>query len=346
MQAAWTREAVERLPELLEEWFRGEDFELQAGNRLAPSSEVDLAVRCGPHTLLLEIKSTDQVASLAAAGARLRRQVTDRDAIPVVLVPYMGPRGRAWARDAGISWADLSGNADIHARGLHVHVDGHPNRYATAGRPSHAFSARYARVSRVLLVDTERWWRQTELAAEAGLPQGTVSKVVHRLSEDDLLVRDGSGAVRARAPNLLLESWVQHHRFTDHVIRRYHAVGRSGPDVLQRLAERLGALDLTWAATGLAAAWQYTAHADFRLTTLYVDRLPTQLEAPDLRPVDRGENVWLVAPRDDGVFYGKRAQGCWCVHPVQVYLDLLGHPERANDAAADLRAKLLTWRSG
>jgi hypothetical protein len=339
------RETADRLPVLLRAWLRDEPFTIEPDPRQVPTHPVDFVVRTATHALHIVCKGTDQVATLHTAARQLRASVQSRLEVPVLVTPYMSPRARAWALETDVSWADLSGNAEIHAPGLHVHSEGHPNRYTTAGRPYHAFSPRYARVSRVLLVDTQRWWRQVELAAEAGLPQGTVSKVVRRLAEDDLIERDADGAVRARAPSLLLDAWAQHDRFADHDIRRFHAVGRSGPDVLTRLAQRLAATDLTWAATGLAAAWQYTGHADFRLTTIYVDRYPTDLDAFGLRQVDRGENVWLVGPRDEGVFYKRRDQGCWCVHPVQTWLDLLGHPERATEAAADLRAKLLTWRA-
>jgi hypothetical protein len=30
-----------------------------------------------------------------------------------------------------------------------------------------------------------------------------------------------------------------------------------------------------------------------------------------------------------------------CAHPVQIYLDLLAHPERAKEAAEELRKRLL-----
>ena len=331
------QEALARLPELLTSWLRGQEFALEPGH-----DGTDLVLRTRGARFRLEIKGSDHIGSLASAAEHLASLVDDT-AHPLLVVPYMGPSARAWAAERGLAWVDLSGNAEIHAPGLHVHVEGLPNRYASPGRPSHAFTPRYSRVPRLLLIDAARWWRQHELATEAGLPAGTVSKVVRRLDEDDLLDRDDAGALRARDPSILLDAWAQHARFEDHQVRRFHAVGRSGADVLKRLADALSTTDLTWAATGLAAAWQYTAFADFRLTTMYVDRFPRDLEALGLREVERGENVWLVAPRDAGVFHGRQELGCWCAHPVQVYLDLLGQPERAREAAEDLRAKRLTW---
>jgi hypothetical protein len=63
------------------------------------------------------------------------------------------------------------------------------------------------------------------------------------------------------------------------------------------------------------------------------------------REDDRGANTWLVVPNDKGVFHGSLDQaGIVCVHPVQVILDLKGHPERAKEAAAMVRQEKLKWR--
>jgi hypothetical protein len=63
------------------------------------------------------------------------------------------------------------------------------------------------------------------------------------------------------------------------------------------------------------------------------------------RENDREANTWLVVPNDIGVFHRSSDQGgIVCVHPVQVFLDLKGHPERARDAASTVRQEKLKWR--
>jgi hypothetical protein len=58
----------------------------------------------------------------------------------------------------------------------------------------------------------------------------------------------------------------------------------------------------------------------------------------------RGGNLWLFIPKDAGVFQGAgEVDGIRCVHPVQVYLDLKEHPERAAEAAEKLRKDFLNW---
>jgi hypothetical protein len=45
------------------------------------------------------------------------------------------------------------------------------------------------------------------------------------------------------------------------------------------------------------------------------------------------------------VFHGSsEREGIRCVHPVQVYLDLAAHPERASDAVNELRERYVSWR--
>ena len=102
--------------------------------------------------------------------------------------------------------------------------------------------------------------------------------------------------------------------------------------------------DVEYAATGLAAAWVLTRFAAFRLTTIYLanDPPPSLRKSLGFREDPRGANLWLVAPNDNGVFQGSiEKDGIQCVHPVQVYLDLKGHPERSAEAAERLRNDFL-----
>jgi hypothetical protein len=337
----WEREAAARLPELLGEWLN-EPIEV-VPNAERHGVEVDLTVSTPTRTILVEVRGSDDIASLERGAAHLRR-LPGGD-VRLLVVPYMGPRARAWAREHGASWADLSGNADIRARDLRILVEGQTNRYAHPGRPGNPFAPKYARVSRALLADADRWWRQRDLCSETGLSDATVSRAVGHLRGAELLETDSEGAVRARAPSVLLDAWAQRYSFAEHRVYKFQAVARSGNAALQALARRLEGTRLTWAATGLAAAYMYTQFADFRLTTIFVEELPRDPESLGLHPVERGENVWLVIPGDDGVFYKKAEQSVWCAHPVQVYLDLQSHPERAKEAAIRLRSELLTWRA-
>lgn len=337
--------AARQIPRLMGEWF-GTAVEVEAEPRSGGEGH-DLLVRRGGTLLVVAVKRADEIALVESARHHLTSSTEGRpDAVPVLAVPYMGPKAREFARSLGLSWLDLSGNADIRGPGVRILVEGKPNRFASPGRPSTAFSPKAARISRVMLVEPERWWRQADLVEATGLSRGYVSKVVGRMSEDELLDKQAKDrSFRPRSPALLLDAWAQVYDFRKHDIARYHAIGRTGGEVAEAVARKLeGRSDLKWAATGLAAAWRLTRYADFRLVTFFVSAPLLDPEAMGLRPVDQGENVWVAVPRDEGVLYAAtEVSGVRCAHPVQVYLDLLGHPERAEEAAAYVRTHQLDW---
>jgi hypothetical protein len=318
--------AARKIPHLLEEWL---ESRVEADHNVPyRRGDIDLVARAGDHTYVVEVKGTDDVATLKRGIQHLNAYVSKmQNAISVIVAPFMGPKAREFLKRQSQSWMDLSGNADIRGPGLCIVVQGKPNSFAARGRPSSAFSPKASRLSRTMLMAPEKCWLQTELVDATGLSAGYVSKVVGRLIDDDLVKRV-NGAVRPRDPSLLLDAWLQVYDFSQHEISRYHAVGNTGAAVLRRLAASLDEVgDLTWAATGLAAAWQFDQYADFRLVTLYISKPLLEPEDLSLRPVERGENVWVVLPRDEGVLQGSQdVKGVRCAHPVQVYLDLLGHP--------------------
>ena len=100
------------------------------------------------------------------------------------------------------------------------------------------------------------------------------------------------------------------------------------------------------AMTGLAGAWLLTKFASFRIATTFLTEPPSKRLLSDLgfREEPRGANTWLVLPNDDGVFDGQeKIDGVACAHPAQDFLDLAGHPERAKEAADEVRKRKLRW---
>jgi hypothetical protein len=188
---------------------------------------------------------------------------------------------------------------------------------------------------------------QREIAQATDMDEGFTSRIVSKLEDDDLILRQDDGAIAVRDPNLLLDAWREDYDFSKHRILRGHAPARSGEALLGQLSESLDKAGVRYAATGLAAAWRMTRSAGFRIVTLYLSEGPsrTVLERLGVREGPQGSNLWLVVPNDQGVFHGASDQdGVRCVHPVQVYLDLFAHPERSKEAAEELRTEYLTWR--
>lgn len=339
------KEVARRLAELLESPAKASQ---PAGS--AAGSQPDAVVRAGGHVYLIEWKASGDVAGVSAGIRQLAsiRNGSRASQVALLAVPFMGEAGRRICSESDVSWLDLSGNARIDAPGVHVRVEGKENRFKRRGRPSNPFAPKSSRVARWLLLHPDEYHVQQELAAAIDLGAGFVSRVVRRLEELELIERNEQGAVRASDPKLLLEAWGEHYEFERHHLLRGHVTARSGDELLARVSSALTSAGIEHAATGLAGAWLLTHFAAFRTVTCYVGELPTSdvLDSLGFHEDERGANLWLVLPRDEGVFLGAQEQdGLACAHPIQVWLDLKGQPERASEAAHHLDETLLTWRS-
>jgi hypothetical protein len=312
------------------------------------SNRIDLSVSVPGHRFFVEYKNSASTGPLAAALEQLKQYAIAHPSAgsPLIVVPFMGQVGRELCDKSGMSWLDLSGNAKLTAAGLRIWIEGRPNKYSQRGRPSNVFASKSSRIARQLLLLPERFQTQAELARGTGLDDGYVSKMVRRLEQEHFIEANDHGAVRPRDPNLLLDAWHGVYDFSRHRVTKGHVPARSGEELLQRIAVRFSEEKLAYAATGLSAAWLFTSFAAFRLATFYLPSMPSRslLKEIEFSDEPKGANLWLVLPDDEGVFHGSQEQaGIRCVSPVQAYLDLKAQPERAKDAAVELRRKLLNW---
>lgn len=310
----------------------------------------DVRLRAGGEWYAAEFKAaanTDQIGS----ALRQLSVLSERQDVPLLVVPYMGDAGREMCRAAGIAWLDLSGNAEIDTSSLRIRILGEPNKYKRSGQPQSLFAARSARAARVFLMDVQRVWLQNEFARATGLSAGYLSRLLPRYEEAGFLQRRQEGRslrYRVTNPDALLDAWRADYDFSRHSILRGHVASRGGPELLRELATALTRLEVEHAATGLAGAWLWEPFAAFRTVTFYLSAWPSReiLAGIGFHEGSRGSNTWLAVPDDTGVFTGAAERdGIRCASPVQVYLDLKGQPERADEAGAELRRVHLAWSS-
>ena len=338
------QDILDELPELLRQV---SGLELDAFD-LRSESGADAVVHLGGRILVVEAKTNARAGVLTEAAREIssfaRRY--GPEAVPVLAVPFMGDVGRRICQDAGVSYIDLSGNAHIKAPPLVVFIQGRPNRFVERGRPSSVFAPKSSRVARLLLLDPKRWWIQQELAEAGVLGAGYVSRICKRLDAERLIDRNDGRAVRPRDPQLLLDAWQARYDFEKHDVMRGHVSARSGEELADRVASVCDDRGVPYAMTGLAAAWRLAPFAGYRLVSVYIKKRldDSVLSSLKWRGDERGANLWLVRPNDDGVFCGQsEIDGVNCVSAVQAYLDLRAMPERADEAAGHLQEALLRW---
>lgn len=315
-----------------------------------PIPDVDLTLHALGKLFVVTYKASSSIVPMKTAIEQLRKLSIpiDIQAVPVICVPFMGAAGRTVCEEAGIGWFDLSGNGWIMGQGLHVRVEGRPNRFKVRGRPSDIFAPKSSRIARWLLIHPGKSFPQRALARAAGMDEGFVSRIVSRMVKEGLIRRDESGNLLAQDPAALMEAWRESYRIRAHAWLRGHIAARTGEETLQRLAAACQNRGIAYAATGLGAAWLYTHFAAYRTASLYLNEAPSPswLSEINFQEDPRGGNVWLIEPKDEGVFHGAgEVAGIRCVHPVQIYLDLKDHPERSAEAAEQLRKDFLNWRT-
>jgi hypothetical protein len=312
-------------------------------------------------TFVVEALAAAPAGAVALHAERVAKatKALRKRAVPLMVVPFMTEAGRLACDAAEVSWFDLSGNAHIVASGLRVIVGGQPNQFPARGRPSSVFAPKSARVARWLLMNPDRPFTQRELARSTDMREGFVSRIVARLEAEGYVTRvgvDGGGPnaghrgkapVHVRDPDLLLDAWKQEYRFSSHTIIKGHVAARSGDALARFVSDTFIQRKIDHAATGLAAAWQLTHFAAFRIATFFVTDEPSAglKQSLGFREDSRGANLWLVVPNDAGVFLGaEQRDGLRCVHPVQAWLDLKEHPERSAEAAQRLRSDFMKWK--
>ena len=338
---------MERLAQIFRATGQAIDFEVVANTGTGGQDwGWDAVVIGADHRFAVECRSSGSLSHIAMAVSQLAEAPNHfpEPVIPLLAVPYMGETARAHCEKHNVGWLDLSGNGRIVAPGMFYQETGHPNRFTRSGRPESAFGSKGSRIARQLLIDPQTPVRQRDLATNTGLNEGHVSRVVGKLADTGLVER-GSDGIRVVDPDLLLDAWREEYRFDRHTVIRGHVAARSGDGLLRSIAATLSEFEVLHAVTGLPGAWLWTKHAGFRLVTVYLADIPSAGLVTDLgfREEPRGANTWLVVPNDAGVFHGaSQVDSVRCVHPVQVYLDLKDHPERASEAADELRAQLLS----
>ena len=324
------------------------NIESQRLTQVKTVSEADLEFEFEGKFFIIEYRASSAIAPLKAAMDNLLRMPSSRTraGIPLVCVPFMGEAGSRLCREMGISWFDLSGNAWIRSQDVFINVQGRPNLFKAKGRPADIFAPKSSRIARWLLINFPASFSQKDLARSTGMDEGFVSRIVSRMISQDLVQRDDSGKIRLQDPDALLDIWREKYRIHAHQFLKGHIAARNGPDLLRHIAQACQDQGMEYACTGLGAAWLYSGFAAFRIAGFYLMTSPSAswMENFGFQEEPKGANVWLIVPKDEGVFHGAtEVEGLQCVHPLQAYLDLKDHPERSAEAAEQLRKDFLRW---
>jgi len=321
-------------------WGRAENgWDIRVSGRMPGNRKAVLCVECKTASF-----QPSQFQSLVDRQCAAGRKAIS---IRILAMPRISARMAALCQAHEWSWYDLAGNCRLEIPGVLL-IERSCRAPAKMPRRAGANlgTPEAASVVRALLApeNAGRRWTQREMVAHFAdnapairAPSlALVNKIVQHLRDQAFLTPLPNRGFRISDHVGLLKAWRDAYRFDRHTARSYFMLLHT-----RVLQERLRAFEpeaqgrLAFAVFS-AAEVQAPAVRQPRMW-LYVDpRLESDLQrALEAKPVDSGENLIVLLPGDEGVFYrpdsGKNRIAC--TNPAQTYVDLAHSRGRGDEAA-------------
>ena len=299
------------------------------------SSDVLVQVKVGS----LEPRMVGRVASQLRALSYPGKDQAGETSANMLISTYLSPLTRERLAEAGISYADSTGNIrfTVDRPAVYIETQGAGRNPFREERPLQSLrGGRTARVVRGLL-DYRTPFGTRELAGEIASSAAMISRVSSLLEPDEIVTKESPrGRFISVDWEALARRWATDYEFaSSNTLTTWLEPRGTG-----MLFSRLRDTGIRYAVTGSFAAYRLAPIAAPRLAALYVDDPETAAQSLALRPAETGGNVLLVRPFDPVAF--ERAEygdGITYARVTQVLLDLMKGPGRG---PAEAEA-LLEW---
>ena len=254
----------------------------------------------------------------------------------MIISPFLGPAAKERLADAGISYADATGNLRfVTGRpAVFIETEGAVRNPWRENVPLRSLQGRRsARVVRAFL-DYRPPYGTRELAVLSDNAPASISRVAELLERDAIIERAGPrGAIVSVDWKRLLHRWAVDYDFSS----SNRMIPCLEPRGLPRLFQKLREAEFGYAVTGSFAGNRYAPLAEPRLATVYVADLGDAMNRLGLRPADTGGNVLIGQPFDPVVFdRTEQDDGITYARVTQVAADLMTGPGRGPAEAEGL----------
>jgi len=299
------------------------------------SADIIVAVKTNP----VEPRLVRSVASQLKALSRSMYGQAEATPAYMVVSTYLSPLTRERLAEAGIGYADSTGNIrfTIDRPAVYIETQGADKNPFREERPLQSLKGgRTARVVRGLM-DYRTPFGTRELASETDSSAAMISRVSSLLEPDEIVTKESPrGRFASVDWEALARRWATDYEFASSNTLTTWLEPRGTRALFARLRDS----KIRYAVTGSFAAYRLAPIAEPRLVTLYVEDPDAAGQSMGLRPAETGGNVLLVIPFDAVAF--ERAEcddGITYARVTQVLLDLMKGPGRG---PAEAEA-LLDW---
>ncbi|WP_325659126.1 type IV toxin-antitoxin system AbiEi family antitoxin [Collimonas sp.] len=329
--------------------------DIQAEPRQTPDGAVDFLLKVQyngkPHVIVAEVKTTAPPKEVRSSILGLQKVVRDygKEAVPLLLAPYLSPEARAICQDHEVAYLDLEGNCRLSFDTIFIDRRVPTKPVLQRREFKSLFSPKSAQVLGMMMRNPSRSWKVHDLSAESSVSVGHVSNVRTALLDKEWAKIDDDGFFLAQ-PDAILDAWREMYTgLSGQDFRFYTTLHGSALD--EKIRTMFGQIVFTKGAAVLAsfsaakwiAPYVRTGNEYFYANGEGLAFLKEHLK---LVPATKGENV-VVTLLEGENFYPhieNPAPDIFCTDVVQTYLDLWASGERGREAAEHLRNEKLAWK--
>lgn len=265
--------------------------------------------------------------------------------LPMVVMPYLRPEALDELIAQKTSGIDLCGNGVVYIpNAWFAYRTGARNRYPSSAPIKSPFRGEQSIVARALLSRRtfESQQQMLELLAEFGTAASTVSKMLTALGEE--LMAEKKPAIRALRAAALLDALRDNYR--PPAVRRTQRLRRGSDEgIWTRFTENAQRSGTLYA---ISAPERYAVLPNSGgLMRLLTTNAKALLQGVELVEDDRFPDLEVQETGFKSVFFGRENEGGkWWTSPLQEYLALSNGGKREQDAAAQLRSRILAVVEG
>jgi len=290
------------------------------------------------YCLFFEVKSIGQPRYVRMAVNQLQTLISQKDkAYGVFGAPYLSEESIKICRENDIGFIDIAGNCLLKFDNIYINIQGKPNPYPTTRSLKSLFTPKSTRALRVLLCNSNKDWTVKDLAEEANISLGQMSNLKKKLLDYEFIekVKTQKGLrFRILNPEKLLKKWAENYSYRKNMVKNYYSFDEV-KDIEKKLITYCKTNEIQYAFTLTSGVSLVAPSLRYKRVFTYIkNSLESVAHALGWKEVPSGQNVSLLEPYDEGIFYGRQdINGAKVVSDIQLYLDLQSYKERGEEAA-------------
>ncbi len=288
-------------------------------------NEFRLLIRdSGDNETTIRVLVYETVTPMAIKKVAATVEENEKRVYLMLMAPYISEKSDQVCGEAGIGYADLSGNILLSIDGIYISEKGNPNKYPKRREVRNIFylsSTKTLMILRKMLEDSGKTWRIKELAEEAECSIGMVSRVKDKLCEQ-LWAEMTPEGLKLINPRGLLDAWSNiYSRSAPKMIPCYTL--ETLPKFENRIREVRDQRGIDGCLTGLAGGTRYVPVVRYNRVHVLVrsENIAEFMEYTGCKKVESGANVMLIEAQPDQMEGLKEINGDLVASAVQIFLD-------------------------